>query len=201
MSDRDAVFASIRAALAGKNREPVPHPEWETAQVLSKAGRDASDMEALFAGKLESTAAKIVRGWDELAAFLEAECAGKTGYADPALDAGSKLPGATIETTLDRARIDDYAFGITRASLGIAESGTLVLKDADTSSRLGSLAPWVHIAVLNRNDIVLSISEALARLGDERYTVFVTGPSKTGDVEGILIKGVHGPGVQVCCLV
>ena len=77
----------------------------------------------------------------------------------------------------------------------------ILLTGVDTSSRLGALAPWIHIAVLERAKIVPTIPDAIALFGVERSALFVTGPSKTADVEGILIKGVHGPGVQVCCLV
>ena len=202
MSDRDTVFASIRSALAARNAPPSPHPDWDTAAILSRAAQACSDLESLFVEKLQASAARLVRGWDELAALLRAENASGLGFADPTLDAQHLLgTDFEIETTWDRSRVDAYAFGITRASLGIAESGSLMLKDADTASRLGALAPWVHIAVLRRRDLVRSLSDALAQLGEEPYTVWVTGPSKTGDVEGILIQGVHGPGIQVCCLV
>ena len=93
--------------------------------------------------------------------------------------------------------VDDYDFGITRGAAAIAESGTIVLNDATTSSRLAALAPWVHVAVVERAHIVADLSAAIAGLGDDRNVVWCTGASKTADVEGILIEGVHGPGVQI----
>ena len=100
----------------------------------------------------------------------------------------------------DRARVDDYQFGITRASAAIAETGTVVLTDAGTSSRLGALAPWVHVAVITREQIFLDVPQAVAALPDDPNVVWCTGPSKTADVEGILIEGVHGPGIQAVLL-
>lgn len=205
MSDRDAIFASIRAGLTASTREPSALPDWPEEIVHSKALQDAADLEALFQAQLEAVAAKCVRSFNALDATIAEHAASRAGYVDPALlpaiqEAGA-LSGCNISTTLDRARIDDLAFGITRATWGIAETGTLVLTGSETSSRLGALAPWLHIAVLERARLVRSIPDAIARFGAERNIVFVTGPSKTGDVEGILIKGVHGPGVQVCCLV
>lgn len=125
------------------------------------------------------------------------------GCCDPAL--WPRLAGAfpatfTVETGFDRGRVDDYAFGITAASGAIAETGTLVLGDRPTFFRLAALAPWVHIAVLGRNQIVPDIPAALAAMPDDPNLIWVTGPSKTADVEGILIEGVHGPGVQVALL-
>jgi L-lactate dehydrogenase complex protein LldG len=115
---------------------------------------------------------------------------------------GSRLAaaGLTVETHYDRSRYDDYQFGITRASGAIAESGTLILDDLRTSHRLAALSPWVHIAVLDRKEIHRSIPDALAALGDSPNIIWCTGPSKTADVEGILIEGVHGPGEQIALL-
>jgi L-lactate dehydrogenase complex protein LldG len=93
--------------------------------------------------------------------------------------------------------VDDYAFGITRAAGGIAETGTIILNDTLTSRRLGALAPWVHIAVLPRNLIMRTMTDAVQAFGGDPNVIWVTGPSKTADIEGILIEGVHGPGVQI----
>ena len=107
------------------------------------------------------------------------------------------VEGITFDTEFDEAKINDYTFGMTKASAGIAESGTIMLTDSVTSARLGALAPWIHIAVIAEADIVASIGEAIARFGDDPSIIFATGPSKTADVEGILIEGVHGPGIQI----
>jgi L-lactate dehydrogenase complex protein LldG len=96
--------------------------------------------------------------------------------------------------------VDDYQFGITRAVGAIAETGTLILSDTTTSRRLGALAPWVHIALLRREEVLTNVAQAVALLGDDPNIIWVTGPSKTADVEGILIEGVHGPGRQIALL-
>ena len=126
------------------------------------------------------------------------------GYCDPALWpdlAPHFADGFTVETRFDRTRVDDYAFGITRAAGAIAESGTIILNDRTTSSRLGALAPWVHVAVVSRANIFADVTQAVAALGEDRNVVWCTGPSKTADVEGILIEGVHGPGEQLALIV
>ena len=102
-----------------------------------------------------------------------------------------------VETSFDRSRLDAYQFGITRAVGAIAETGTIVLNDAETSSRLGALAPWVHVAVIPRGALYAGLPEAVAALGSDPNVIWCTGPSKTADVEGFLIEGVHGPGVQI----
>ena len=55
-------------------------------------------------------------------------------------------------------------------------------------------------AVLSAHEIHRTIPEAIAALGDSPNIIWATGPSKTADVEGILIEGVHGPGEQIALL-
>ena len=52
-----------------------------------------------------------------------------------------------------------YTFGITRANAAVAESGTIMLKDGDTASRLGALAPWIHIAVIEATALVATLPD------------------------------------------
>ena len=200
MSDRETIFNRVRSATA--DRPGVQYPQWDSALVYSRAILDAADPVELFCTKFEAVGGKIARGFSAITEWLK-DAASKKGYTDPALLplVGDVLAGFDLDTTFERARVDEYAFGITRATAGIAESGSLLITGGDTSSRLGALAPWIHIAVLERAKIVSTIPDAIALFGNETNALFVTGPSKTADVEGILIKGVHGPGVQICCRV
>lgn len=200
MADRDQIFNHVRRALAARSRSEYPH--WESEFVHSQSVRAAADPVELFCEKFRSAGGQLVLSAASIRDLL-ADASPSKGYIDPALLplVGDALAGFDLNTVFDRARLDDYDFGITRATAGIAESGSLVLTGADTSSRLGALAPWIHIAVLERSKIVRTIPDAIALFGAETNVVFVTGPSKTADVEGILIQGVHGPGVQACCLV
>jgi L-lactate dehydrogenase complex protein LldG len=205
MSDRETIFERIRSALgpvheAGK---ATPYPEYDPEIAVCRNHPEFASLWELFAHKLEAVNGTPLSGYDELARWLKGE--GMTfGYCDPelapALQATPEFDGIRLETSFERARIDDYEFGITRAAGAIAESGTVVLKDALTSSRLGALAPWVHVAVLPEDRLFAALHEAVADLGDDPSVIWATGPSKTADIEGILIEGVHGPGVQIVCL-
>jgi len=90
--------------------------------------------------------------------------------------------------------------GITSADFAIAETGTLVLCSKPGQERLTSLAPPVHIAIVERSQIVpdlLDLFDRLATAGNPTLPsnlVLITGPSKTGDIELQLTTGVHGPG-------
>ncbi|GAA5480872.1 LutC/YkgG family protein [Haloferula sargassicola] len=195
---RDTIFAKIRAAL-----EPIPekaaHPGFEREAIVSPTRLRGSLKEA-FERNLGAVHGRTMDSPETLAVFLK-EQGCTTGYCDPTLmiPLGKALSAAGIEvlTRYDRAHYEDYRFGITRASGAIAETGSIILDDAHTADRLAALSPWVHVAVLSRSQIHRSIPDALAQLGPSRNVIWVTGPSKTADVEGILIEGVHGPGEQI----
>lgn len=197
--DQSAVFSNIRQALAGRS-DKTPLPDWDNAAVVCRAPRDFATLSDHFRFKFEAAGGVVVDGWAGLTTWLAGQNV-QRGYVDPALAASLASAPFEIETVFDRPRVDDYQFGITRAAAAVAETGSLVLNEALTSSRLGALAPWIHIAVIEASGIVPDMPTAIAQFGSDRATLFVTGPSKTADVEGILIKGVHGPGIQVCCLV
>jgi len=87
--------------------------------------------------------------------------------------------------------------GITGVDFVLAESGTMVLSSLTEGSQLASLAPPVHLAFYTRPQVLESLEEVLERLSPRlssgRSVVFVTGTSRTADIEQILIRGVHGP--------
>lgn len=198
MSSRDTIFSKIRTAL-GEVKDKAAYPDYDPAVLHAKPKLEGTPREA-FTRNFTTVGGEVMSGVTELAAFLQQN--GQTrGYCDPALmaEVGSPLAaaGLTVETEYDRNRYEDYQFGITRATGAIAESGSLILDDARTSDRLAALSPWVHVAVLRESEIHRTIPEAMAALGLSRNILWATGPSKTADVEGILIEGVHGPGEQV----
>ncbi|HJT28946.1 MAG TPA: lactate utilization protein [Pyrinomonadaceae bacterium] len=89
-----------------------------------------------------------------------------------------------------------YDVGISTAQVGIAETGTLVLDSACERHRLVSLVPPVHIAIVNASAIVETLSDALTLLQKKEISpaiTFITGPSRTADIELTLAIGVHGP--------
>ena len=91
----------------------------------------------------------------------------------------------------------DFEVGITTAQAGIAETGTLVLDSSRERNRLVSIVPPVHIAILPASRICATLGEALAMLQNGKELspaiTFITGPSRTADIELTLTIGVHGP--------
>ena len=96
-----------------------------------------------------------------------------------------------------RSDLFNSEVGVTSAQAGIAETGTLVLDSSVDRNRLVSLVPPVHIAILDASRIYTTLGETLAALqsGDEvsPAITFITGPSRTADLELTLTIGVHGP--------
>lgn len=200
-TDREQILSRVRSALT-----PLPQraalPDWEAELVIMRQARGTVDAWTLFAERLRGVNGTPLTAVADLVALLEKNN-WRHGYCDPVLwpQLAPAFPATIkVETIFDRNRVDDFQFGITRASAAIAETGTVVLTEAGTSSRLAALAPWVHVAVIAREQIFLDLPQAVAALPDDPNIIWCTGPSKTADVEGILIEGVHGPGIQVALL-
>jgi L-lactate dehydrogenase complex protein LldG len=86
--------------------------------------------------------------------------------------------------------------GLSSAQLAVAETGTLVLRSDAERHRLVSLLPPLHLAVVPTARLVDTMATALRRLQAESVPptlTFVTGPSRTADIELTLVVGVHGP--------
>ena len=96
----------------------------------------------------------------------------------------------------DAHDIFSFDVGISPAQAGIAETGTLILDSACERHRLVSLVPPVHIAIINASAIVATLADALTLLQKAEISpaiTFITGPSRTADIELTLTIGVHGP--------
>jgi L-lactate dehydrogenase complex protein LldG len=86
----------------------------------------------------------------------------------------------------------------------IAETGSLVIKSSAQHGRAISLVPIVHVAIVEAKNCIADLLDLMELLGKEgvgNNVSIITGPSKTADIEGALVTGVHGPGeVQVFIL-
>jgi L-lactate dehydrogenase complex protein LldG len=90
--------------------------------------------------------------------------------------------------------------------LGIAELGTIVQDANSVHKRLVSMLPPTHLAVISTKTIVETFADSLEVIekvyngNPSNFLAFVTGPSKTADIERVLTIGVHGPGrlIVVC---
>ncbi len=199
---QDIVMGAVKQALSGL-RGKTSLPDYESEFLFSVRHKESEqDGWTEFGENFSAVSGKAMNEVGDLVEFLK-EGGFEKGYCDPELkeQVGEVLVAAGLQVSyaFDHQRVDDYVFGITRASGVIAESGTVILNDEDTVDRLAALAPWVHVAVLtDQKKVFANIPQAIENLGNSSNVIWVTGPSKTADIEGILIEGVHGPGVQIC---
>ncbi len=112
------------------------------------------------------------------------ECCLKEGISTVAEDLRQHLGG------LDMA--------ITWAQYGIAETGTLVIDSTNEDLRLATMIGEIHVVLLDTNNIYHSADDLTSQLKalmqqKDNYTAFITGASRTADIERVLALGVHGP--------
>lgn len=96
------------------------------------------------------------------------------------------------------AVFDQAQAGITGADFAVAESGTIGLIHDKDQARLVSLAPILHIAIIPVERMVPVYEQVTGKVFSNKRSlpgqfVFITGPSMTGDIQGALFKGMHGP--------
>lgn len=183
-----AELTAVREHLGSHPRNPAPRDAWEPrvrfrerALSLASTADEAASLEAVperVAGYLrERGLANRAVCWREL---VELDWA-----------------GSGIEVEARSARGDDMV-GITGAFCAIAETGTLVtLSGADTPPTV-SLLPETHIAVLPASRIVRSMEDAWQLVREAQGTLpravnFISGPSRTADIEQTVTLGAHGP--------
>ncbi len=140
-------------------------------------------------------AAQVALAWDD-------EHLPLPGVRKALVEAGVQILDATLPAepgarTARLAELDRAAIGITGALAGLADTGSIALASGPGRGRIVSLLPPVHIALLPVAKLYPSLPAFLAEHpGVTRQTsglVFITGPSRTGDIEQILTLGVHGP--------
>lgn len=101
----------------------------------------------------------------------------------------------------DKFAIAEHApqadLGISTAEFGVGESGSVCVDTASYESRVTGMLPPTHIVFMQADHMVKNIDTAfrvIARVYKKGYMGFITGPSRTADIERVLSLGVHGPG-------
>jgi L-lactate dehydrogenase complex protein LldG len=209
--DRDTFIERVTGAMASAALPPAPEVPRRLPELPS------GDLVELFTDRARAAGA-VVHGLLSRhgAPRVVAEIAERHGVST--FMAWEDLPAAGVVSTLISAgltRIDDRVprwgsartealmrlrqvdLGVTGAEVGLAESGSFVLVHGPERSRLASLLPAVHIALVDSDTLTRSLAHWAAqepgRVSEATNTVVVTGPSRSGDIELELNLGVHGP--------
>jgi L-lactate utilization protein LutC len=204
LMSRDAILDKVRTALGRSPGQPIAEPPPVRLRVADV------DAEARAAGMLravEALAGKTRRAATgaDARAYVGAVLDGKTAVASNApflrecgiVDLPGVQSGFTDRAAL-RALCATADVGITSADYALADTGTLVMLASPAEARLISLLPPVHIAVVPKERVLSGLDELLTVLPlpaeQTSSMVLITGPSRTADIEQILVRGVHGPG-------
>ena len=209
---RDQIFGDIRARLGRGRLDPAANAAAEERLNAHRrnlvparaASLDHAGQVALFiaeAQAVDTTIARVANAGDvpgAVADFLSSQNlpARLVMTPDPKLDAIPWDARPMLELRRGRAEDSDAA-GITGAFAAIAETGTLMLiSGAETPTR-NNFLPDTHIVVLRASEVVACYEDGWDRLraaGAMPRTVnFITGPSRTGDIEQRMVLGAHGP--------
>jgi L-lactate utilization protein LutC len=86
--------------------------------------------------------------------------------------------------------------GVSQALYGLADTGSVVLAASPDEPRSRSLLPSVHVSLLHEDRILPGLEHLFAAVGGDLPSALaiVTGPSRSADIEQLLVVGVHGPG-------
>lgn len=203
---REAILSSIRSHLAAS--VPYDRREVSTGSVSDRVDfKHNGSLIDLFKQSLESVGARCQIAssdtdiTDALTRIITNLKAQRLAISDDA-----EVKRLLYETDLEieelgiapnAADIFRFDVGISTTQAAIAETGTLVLDSINERHRFVSLVPPVHIALVNASTIRETLGEALSLLRKEKEispaVTFITGPSRSADIELTLTVGVHGP--------
>ncbi len=219
-ADPAEFIARVRAALGRSRTEPAPPPP-AVDETIARLARPSDDLVALFEKRATLVGMKVrrIKSADltrEVLAVLESVSARRVvvgvGSLPQALGLKESIRRKGIEVVDWQAApgLDtqyDTDAGITDVHAALAETGTMICNSDAGHSRGLSLIPPVHIPLVRASDILPDMLDYWARIKGKRgrelpsSMAFITGPSKTADIEGVLITGVHGPGAVHVMLV
>lgn len=179
MTSREEMLTRVRAALGRSANDAVPEPP---AVRLRAPEVSTEERVAQFSAALTTLAGNVTVAHNMTEARERMEAiAGRRSTVTP-------LSGDV--TTAD--------VGINRADYALADTGTLVYLSESEETRLISLLPPAHIAIVARDRILSGLDELFTlhpRPAEQSSSmVLITGPSRTADIEMRLVRGVHGPG-------
>jgi len=205
---REALRASSSGASAPQYRSIVPSSS-EYAAVLPSVGPSLAERLAAFQSESKElkTDFRLLDQEDQMGSVLGRlqqdeewkHVASHHGQLTDAALSGLGLAVSWVEDDLDPNVLEGCDAGITECDCLIAHTGTVVITSRSAGGRALSVLPPHHVVLTRKAQVVGGLPEAFelleAKHGSEFPSMmsFITGPSRTGDIERILVLGAHGP--------
>lgn len=217
MSEREAILGRIREALRTPAPRPglpgpVAHPAARSQPLSAWLPRVGDSFEAR-ATAFQAASAELRSEFHLLASEGEAHArlaalrdfekwkmiASHRGNLTSSACASLDLETLWTDRPYDPHKLEACEAGLTECDALVAQTGSVVLTSASAGGRAVSILPPHHVVLARREQLVGDLPTALQML-QEKYAPnypsmisFVTGPSRTGDIERILVLGAHGP--------
>jgi len=199
---RGAILDRIRAAKGASSTASAAETYAQISRTYLHGGdRDREGIVDLMEERLREYDAGVFRVAHDEAGAIVARLLQARGLSRVLVPAG--LPTEwmrgcefVVDAAFNAGELDSFDGVLTTATVGIAETGTIVLQNAPGQGRRAiTLVPDYQMCVLRVDDLVETVVEAMGRLEKtkELATTFFSGPSATADIEMTRIKGVHGP--------
>ena len=204
---REEFLNSVRRSLSPSSDSALRDPPPSHSNEILRITRQDENLPAIFSSRATAMGMNVHRATTEslgttIQALLTSLGAKRivldiSAFSITDLIRNAISSGREIIDPLKARNLDvqfDCDVGITSVVAAIAETGTLVIASDMRRSRGTFLIPPIHIAVIFESHILPDMIDLWPRLA-VLHTAFtlITGPSKTADIEGILITGVHGP--------
>jgi L-lactate dehydrogenase complex protein LldG len=215
MSDREKILGRIREALAvpapppGHAQEGREHPASQARRWLPAVGESFDEQIALFRANAKDLKADfhLLANHDDLAPRLrqlsQAEgwkrVAGHRGELSRVACDALNLPVLFTDQSYDPPALEACDVGITECDALIAQTGSVLVTSRSAGGRAASVLPPHHVVIACRDQLLPDLPAAfdlVKRKYQPNYPSFIsliTGPSRTGDIERILVLGAHGP--------
>ncbi len=179
---RNNILQRVHAALGVEAYRPLPPTD---APVFPPV----VDAEARFRAEFVALRGEIIESAEALRAFLNA-------FPRIATD-GAELTGKIVGEP--NANVRECDLGVTGCDCLVAQTGSIIVSTLSAGGRALSVLPPTHLVIARREQIVPNLAAGMALLR-KRYDKHwpsalsvITGPSRTADIEKILVMGAHGP--------
>ncbi|HEY5041289.1 MAG TPA: LUD domain-containing protein [Verrucomicrobiae bacterium] len=219
MTEREKILARVREAL--KVAAPLPGSHGEThlptsaktvstpRQWLPKVGETFEEQLALFQKNAAELKAdfQLFTSRDELKAALAKISAAENwkriashrGELIDSVSGSLDLPICFMDKNYDIIELEMCDVGISECDALVAQTGSVLVTNRSAGGRALSVLPPHHVVLARREQLVADLPAAFELL-QQKYAgnfpsmiSFITGPSRTGDIERILVLGAHGP--------